>query len=681
LVAAWRPRPADCQAPAPKDGRSDGLEPADARALHIHPPKEKIAYPAEMPRAKKVIAPDQSGAVDQSSVVVALPVEALLPASLVKFREFCAALRVDTKDGGVISLSEENWLGTQRYFIDEIERGLNDGVHSFVVLKGRQLGITTIALALDLFFLFKYSGLSGSLVTHDEESRDMFKSTLSMYIDGLPQKFKVPLESHNRTQLVAKNRSRVAYQVAGTRKNSKLGKGKGLTFLHATEVSSWGDEEGLASLIASLSEINPHRLYVYESTAQGFNMFTDMWERAKDSTSSRAIFIGWWMKETYAKAVGSQEFRVYWGGTVEDGKMTLEERKWVDEVMDLYGFKITPEQIAWWRWKKEEEVGDDDLMYQNFPPTERYAFIASGENFFSTARLSDAMKKIKRLPKGEMYRFVLRENFEDCDITETIAKHVNLTVWEGYVPPANGAPGGKYVIGADPAYGSSDWADRFCASVWRCYGDGMVQVAEFNTPDCNTYQFAWVILYLAGAYRDCMLNLEINGPGAAVWQEIQNMRRMAGAQPKSPVSKKIMYVVQNLQNYLYKRLDTFGRPAAYHWQTTQQTKERMLNFYKDCFERGVSEVNSTGLIEEMQRVVRDDGVLGAPDRKKDDRVMAAGLAHVAWADFVRMKCIQQGLLKPKEGGVDESHGMASRVIQPSVSPSMKGYLARIGVKV
>jgi len=588
--------------------------------------------------------------------------------SLANFREFCTALRVDTKDRGVVNLSDANLMGTQRYVIEEIAKGLAEGVHIFVILKGRQQGITTISLAFDLYWLFKHQGLSGSLVTHDEEARDMFRTTLGMYIDGLPQRFKVPVEVHNRTQLVVKNRSRLAYQVAGTRKNSKLGKGKGLTYLHGTEVSEWGDEEGFASLQASMSERHPDRLEIYESTAQGFNFFHGLWKRTQDSTSSRAIFVGWWRNEAYAYGKGTKQYEVYW-----DGRILPDEKKWIREVKDLYDFDITPEQIVWWRYQLAEKIDDPELMYQNHPPTEDYAFIASGSNFFATARLSDEMKKIKarqKLAKPDLYRFVLRENFEDCDITETISKHCNLTVWEHQVE------GAKYVIGADPAYGSSDWADRFCASVWRCYGDGMVQVAEFCTEHCNTYQFAWVILYLAGAYRDCMLNLEINGPGTAVWQEIQNMRRMAGATPKNPISQKILYVASNLQNYLYKRLDTFGRPAAYHWKTSHDTKHRMLNFYKDCFERGITTVSSSELIEEMQDVVLEDGTIGAPGRGKDDRVIGAGLAHVAWSDYVRMQCIQRGLLKPVPPGAGDDSAMKPK---PVISDTMKGYLQRIGL--
>ena len=583
--------------------------------------------------------------------------------SLDNFKAFCATLRVDTKNKGEMLLSWENMMGTQRFFIEEIAKGINEGIHSFVALKGRQQGITTICEALDLYWHMKYPGMFGSIVSHDDENREKIRTEISMMIDGLPKRFKVPVQAHNRLQLVLKNRSKIAYQVAGTRKNSKLGKGKGLTFIHGTETAEWGDEEGFASLQASMSEDNPNRLEIYESTAQGFNFFNDLWERALDSVSTRAIFIGWWRNDAYTKAEDSNEYRVYW-----DGKHLPEEKKWIREIEEKYGYQITPGQIAWWRWMINEKIGDQELMYQNHPPTADYAFIASGQNFFSTARLSDEMKRIKREPMPKQFRFVLRDNFEDCDITETISKHANLRIWE------SADPNGLYALGADPAYGSSDWADRFCVSVWRCYADGMEQVAEFCTESCNTYQFAWVMLYMAGYYRNTMINLEINGPGQAVWQEMQSMKRNANMNPKNPVSQKILAVVMNLQNYLYRRLDGFSRPSAYHWKSSTDTKERMLNFYKDNFERGSSIVRSQWLIEEMQRVVREEGTLGAPNRGKDDRVIAAGLAHVCWADYVRNTCIQRGILKPKLDGIKSIEQVNG------ISPEMKGWLNRIGIK-
>jgi len=528
--------------------------------------------------------------------------------NLKTFWRFCSNLRIDTKELGLTTLTPENMLGTQKYLIEEIAKGLEEGCHYFVVLKGRQVGITTITLALDLFWLFKNSGMSGSLVTHDEETRDMFKSTLTMYMEGLPKEFKIPMEQHNRTQLVLKNRSRFAYQVAGTRKNTKLGKGKAITFLHGTEVSEWGDEEGIASLEASLAETNPNRLYVFETTAQGYNGFYDAWEDAKAAETKRAIFIGWWRNKFYRKEKDSVVYRVYW-----DGRLTPEERKWVKAVKHLYDFDIDDEQIAWWRWAMAEKSRDETLHYQNFPPTEEYAFVLSGSQFFNSTRINDEYKRASKY-EHKSYRFVLREQFENTELNESTDRLGNLKIWE--FPTDDG----QYVIGADPAYGSSEWADRFCATVYRCYADGLEQVAEFNTADCSTYQFAWVVCYLAGAYKNVMVNLEINGPGQAVWSEMQNLKRIAVNSPGG-MGKGLLDVIANVQNYLYKRPDTFGAPSAYHWKTTYDTKERMFNLYKDCFERGLLLVRSKELCDEMKNVIREDGTLGAPGRGKDDRVV------------------------------------------------------------
>lgn len=563
------------------------------------------------------------------------------------FWRFLESLSIDTKEKGKIKLSRENLMGTQLYFIEEVFRAIAEGVHMIICLKGRQEGITTICLAIDLYWVGKYDGTSGSLITHDEATREMLRTTLTMYLEGLPPEFKHGDAQNNRTQLVLKNRSRVMYMVAGKRKNSSLGKGTALTFCHATEVSEYGDEEGLASLQASFAEQNPNRLFIFESTAQGYNAFYDMWCTAKDSTQQRAVFVGWWRNQFYRKKKGSMEHRVYW-----DGKLSPEERKWVAEIKQLYGFDIDDEQIAWWRWNLQEKTGDEQLMFQNFPPTESYAFIKSGTNFFNLGVVNTEYKKALRLPPHN-YRFILRDNFGDTELNETNEKMANLKIWE--FPK----PGGYYVIGADPAWGSSEWADRFCASVFRCYADGMEQVAEFCTPDCSAYQFAWVVCYLAGAYGSStkatsMLNLEINGPGQGVWQEMLNLKRVAANTPQGG-GRGILDVVGSIQNFMYKRPDSFGAPSAYHTQSSTREKERMFNVFKDGFERGMIKVVSKDCIDEMNNIERQDGFLGAPGRGKDDRVVAAALATIAWTDFVRLRLVQQGLSKNEVAQRDQSN--------------------------
>jgi hypothetical protein len=574
------------------------------------------------------------------------------------FYRFCSQLRIESKEQGMITLGDQ-LLGTQTYVMDEVARGLQDDIHFFVVLKGRQLGITTISLALDLYWHFIHPGMQGTLTTDTEENREQFRSTLSMYMDGLPKQYKIPLMSHNRNQLVLQNRSRMFYQVAGTRAKGGLGRGKGITFLHGTETSSWGDEEGLASLLASLAETNPLRYYMFESTARGFNMFHDMWTTAKRARTQKAIFCGWWRNQLYTADPKSDVYKTYW-----DGKLSPEEKEWTKDIRKMYNFEVNSRQIAWWRWKLHEGLKDDGLMYQEFPPTEDYAFVMTGSSFFSTARCTDAMKEAKRSPFIP-YRFSMGANFQDTTLIQSTERLATLKIWEEPVASA------YYVIGADPAYGSSDWADRFCIQVYRCYADGMDQVAEFATSELNTFQFAWVICYLAGAYGNSLLNLEVNGPGQAVINEMRNLRRQAMSLPASE-ARHLNDVLGNMQHYLWRRNDSFGISNSIGWVTTHSSKERMLNYLKDYFERGMMNIYSQECIDEMKGIVRDGGTIAAAGRSKDDRVIASALAAAAFAEQLQPRLIANRVMRgKKEEKTDENSHNGQVQVQKQVSNYLK----------
>ena len=577
---------------------------------------------------------------------------------LQKFYKFCSELKVETKEEGLQKM--KRLLGTQTYVMEEIQKGLDEDVHFFVILKGRQLGITTISLALDLYWQFTHPGWQGTLVSDTEENRDMFRSTLGMYIEGLPKEYKIPLVAHNRNQMVLKNRSRIFYQIAGNK--SRLGQGKAITYLHATETASWGNEEGLASLIASLAEKNPERLYMFESTAQGFNMFHDMYKTAKSARTQRAIFCGWWRNEFYSVDPNSNIYKVYW-----DGKLTGEEKEWVKDIKKLYGVEINSRQMAWWRWKMHEGIKDESLMYQEFPPTEDYAFVMTGTSFFSNSRCTDAAKVAKK-ESPDHFRYVFGQLFQDTQVIPSTERLGTLKIWEEPIDTA------YYVIGADPAYGSSDWADRFCIQVFRCYADGLDQVAEFATSEMNTYQFAWVIAHLAGAYKNSTLNLEVNGPGQSVINEIRNLKRMAVA-TGGALGHGLLDVLGSMTNYIWRRNDTLGGLSnSIGYLTTSNSKERMLQYMKDAFERQMMTVKSMDTLEEMKTIVREDGFIGAPGRAKDDRVIACALATVAWAEQVQPRLVMQKITREISQKQEEFTPE-----QVAVGRNVSDYLKRIGM--
>jgi hypothetical protein len=577
---------------------------------------------------------------------------------LKKFYKFCSELKIETKEEGLKKMG--NLLGTQTYVMEEIKKGLEEDVHFFVILKGRQLGITTISLALDLYWQFTHPGWQGTLVADTEENRDMFRSTLAMYMDGLPREYKIPLVAHNRNQMVLKNRSRLFYQIAGNK--SRLGQGKAITYLHGTETASWGNEEGLASLIASLAEKNTERLYMFESTAQGFNMFHNMYKTAKAARTQRAIFCGWWRNEYYSVPADSNIYKVYW-----DGKLTGEEKEWHKDIKKMYGFEINSRQMAWWRWKMAEGIKDESLMYQEFPPTEDYAFVMTGTSFFSNSRCTDAAKQAKK-DQPDHFRYIFGQLFQDTEVIPSTERLGTLKIWEEPIDTA------YYVIGADPAYGSSDWADRFCIQVFRCYADGLDQVAEFATSEMNTYQFAWVIAHLAGAYKNSTLNLEVNGPGQSVINEIRNLKRQAVA-TGGALGRGLLDVLGSMTNYIWRRNDTLGGLSnSIGYLTTSNSKERMLQYMKDFFERQMMTIRSMDTLEEMKTIVREDGFIGAPGRAKDDRVIACALATVAWAEQVQPRLIMAKITR------EISHRQEDFTPeQVAVGKNVSDYLKKIGM--
>ena len=580
------------------------------------------------------------------------------------FWKFCSHLKIESKEKGLIPLIPN---GCQRAYVDAIADGLNnEDIHDFKFLKGRQLGISTISLALDLYWNFKHRALQGTLVTHNDDAREFFRATLENYMSYLPREYKVPIKAHNRTQLIFKNNSRFVYQVAGTRKSGNLGRSTASSFSHATEVAFWGDEEGLKSFEATLADNNPDRLYIWETTANGYNHFHDMWITAKRSITQKAVFIGWWLNESYRAEKGTPVYEAYWDGTLDP-----EEQAWVNNVQRLYKYHIEPEQIAWWRWRLEEKMnGDSVMMMQEFPPTEDDAFVLSGSQFFTSDRITKAYRHAMDFEDNyQSLRFSMGERFDETELRPTTPMNAELKIWK---MPVKGA---YYVIGADPAYGSSDWADRFAIVVLRCYADGIEQVAEYATDACNTYQFAWIIAYLAGAYGNCMVNLEINGPGQAVWNEILNLKRLAGMNVPG-MSKGIQDVLGNIRSYLYRRTDSIGMGGlAYQWKTTFDTKHRMMHFLKDNFERENLKIRSIECIEEMKSIVQDGGSIEASGKGKDDRVMAMALAAIAWGEWIKYELITQGITYAASARRDEIQSTE----QTQTGTLVMNYLKRIGI--
>jgi hypothetical protein len=570
-----------------------------------------------------------------------------------RFLAWIKRLKVQTKDFG---LRPFELLGTQQYVFDEIINGLAEGVSTFVILKARQLGMSTFFIALDLFWAFEYPGLSGAFATHTDQSKNQFRNIIKVFFANLPRSHKVKPDKENRDMLILQNSSMFQYLVAGIKQKdqSNMGRSGAFNFLHATEVAFWGSEDDKKELGATLSTHYPHRLEIYESTANGFNHFERQWESAKSSPTVKAIFVGWWRNELYAFPQNHPWFDVYMPEGADTALSPLERRR-SRAVRDLYGAKITPEQIAWYRWKLAEQTdGDQAKMDEMFPWTEDDAFVATGAKFFTNESLTDAMRGARKMPLLP-FRYLLKETFTDTAIVACNQKLAELKVWE----EANDK--GIYAIGCDPAYGSSDEADRTVIHVGRCFADKLIQVAEFCSPRVSTYQCAWILAHLCGYYKNCVVNLEITGPGSVVFDELNRLKiDIQHAEVGKDSKVDIRNVLSSMKHYLFRRPDNPAGTLAFQWRTTAETKTVVMNSFKDAFELRRHIINSMYCLDEMKGIILEDGQIHGEGAKKDDRVMAAALANEAYKRWVQQRLFQSGM-SYERAMRDEVTGGASQI--------------------
>lgn len=541
-----------------------------------------------------------------------------------QFWEFAKYVRIPTKDEGVISLAQP-W-GTQKFLVRELFQGIADDRRDCYVLKARQQGISSIMLALDAFWLQKFEGMQGALIAEDDENRAYFRSQFTEVVRSLPAKYSRRVLMNNRVQCVWGTKSRLLYLMAGKAKK-QLGQSKGLTYVHGTEVASWGSVDGIAKLRGTLSDKHPHRLYVWESTAQGYNHFYDMWQDAQRAVTKRAIFIAWWRHEQYQVHRHSKVFRVYW-----DGRLTEEEAAWDREIKRRYRVEVSTAQWAWYRWKHAEGmVGDEAtrtlMMHQEYPTLPEHAFQASGVGFLGAVVGARLQRQLGAVPPAEYYRYVFGPVIEKTELYPTDDAMAHLTVWE---QPVVGA---HYSIGADPAFGASQDSDRYVISVWRCERTRAVQVAELCTTELTTTQFAWACCHLCGAYMGPLgvaFILELTGPGMAVWQEIQRLQQWGWGTGRQAA---LQQVLGNVQHYIFRRPDSLGGVGAWQWKTTEDSKIWVLSRLRDQLVGDRLVLRSADLVEECGNLRQvSGGRFETSGRAYDDRVLAAALAVEAWIE-------------------------------------------------
>jgi hypothetical protein len=364
-------------------------------------------------------------------------------------------LLVRTREGSAAPLKAN---ATQRAF--ERRRGQRN-----IVLKARQIGLTTWAAARFFLRTITHPGSLTLEVAHTQEAAEEIFRIVYRFLDWLPQELREgPLRTSraNARQIVFPEMDAQYRVVSAGDRNA----GRGLTVqnLHCSELARWpGDPaETLAGLRAGLA---PGAEVILESTPEGVGgCFHEEWQKAGETGMVRHFF-PWWMERRYRALA------------VDEASLSDEER------MLMGRHKLDLKQIGYRRQIRADFRG---LARQEFAEDDESCFLASGDSVFEMdvidERLQEMPKPVEKRRNGEM---------------------------EIWLPPVKGK---KYLVAVDPAGGGSE-GDYSAAQVLEM--ETGLQCAEF-AGHAGVRELAKLVTELATEYNEAWLVVERNNHGSGV---------------------------------------------------------------------------------------------------------------------------------------------------------------------
>lgn len=467
------------------------------------------------------------------------------------------------------------------------QKELVNGLDKFnIISKSRQLGISTITIALSLRQCIVQPNSHCLLASYNQKSvNDIFDKLKQQY--NLLPKFLKPTEiANNKQELKFKNGSKITCTMAG---NQDLGRGSTLSLVHLSEFALFKNQK--QQLNSILQALAPDAKLIIESTSKGMNYYSELAINAQNNENDFKLFFFNWInggslfKKDYKNAVKRFKSR-------NDNKMLTKEEL-TEEERTLITLGATLEQIVW-RRLKIETIGAD-LFKQEFPSTMLESFLTTGNSLFDAERINSIetalitnkttpLNKIEDLPKE------LRKYFKR-----------GLDIWEA---PKQGM---AYAIGVD----CSEGVGQDYSVIEVINKDSMEQVAEFYNNKVKSYELAEIVNTIGRYYNNATVTVEKASAGHSVIERLRYTHKY-----------------RNMSKY--KTYDKFNKIQwTYGFDTNGKTKSLIINDFIEMFEKGQLKINSRRLIGELKHfVILDNGSMGG-NIGHDDSVMAFALAIVS----------------------------------------------------
>jgi hypothetical protein len=254
--------------------------------------------------------------------------------------------------------------------------------HSNIVLKSRQMGVTTLICLVYLDRCLFNSNTRAGVIAHTlVDASEIFRTKIQFPYNALPEVLRneIPTIRDSATELALGNGSTIR---VGTSM-----RGSTLNLLHVSEYAKmcqqFPDKAGEVRA-GALNTLAPNSLVVIESTAAGrAGHFYELFQEAEAQQRKGHLLTSLDFRPAFYPWFQTPEYTLPPDGVV----IPIEYEGYFDKLRETAGIILTPGQRAWYVRKAQSQLDD---MGREFPSTAEEAFQASVEGSYYGTLLAKA---------------------------------------------------------------------------------------------------------------------------------------------------------------------------------------------------------------------------------------------------------------------------------------------------
>lgn len=452
-----------------------------------------------------------------------------------------------------------------------------------IILKARQMGFSTETEAIIFKNVVTHHNYNAGIVAHKEDSTTNLFNMSKRMLEYLPEDIKPEQKKSNAKELVFNNDqgtgldSRIKCMTAG---GKGIGRSDTFTALHLSELAFWeGDKKATMTGLLQAVPNTPDSMIIIESTANGYEYFKEMWDRAVAGKSDfYPLFIGWNELKEYCMPYTGFD-------------LTQEERELKEQ------YNLTLEQLTWRRWCIQNNCsGDINQFKQEYPICPEEAFLSTGNCYFNKENIINRINTAPEpLVRGKFTCYYDGIRIRNQKFLEQEEGNIKI-----YEYPEKRVP---YVLGGDTAGEGSDY---FTAHVINNITGKQVAVLK---QQYNEIEYVKQVYCLGMFYNCALVGLENN------FSTYPTQKLMELNYPNQYVRKK-----EDQYNNKYEK--------SYGFKTTSITRPYILGLLQEIIHNNTDVIQDKETLREMLTfIVNDKGRAEAEEGYHDDLVMALAISY------------------------------------------------------